>query len=100
MPNWLRNGVLTGSQRSLELSISVEFRLPVAVGMPGVPLLTPPASVTVPVVSPVITAASFLPSMVMVTSCAVPSTVVAVNVSVSVCPTLSACTAALLLSSE
>ena len=46
-----------------------------------------------------ITAASLAPLMVMVTSCAVPSTVVAVNVSVSVCPTLSACTAALPLSS-
>ena len=73
--------------------------MPVAVGVPGVPLLTPPASMTVPLVAPLITAASLAPLMVMVTSWAVPSTVVAVNVSVSVCPTLSACTAALLLSS-
>ena len=36
--------------------------------------------------APLITAASFLPLMVMVTSCSVPSTVVAVNVSVSVSP--------------
>ena len=79
--------------------MSVEFRLPVAVGVPGVPLLTPPASVTAPLVTPLITAVSLVPLMVMVTSCAVPSTVVAVNVSVSVCPTLSACTSALLLSS-
>ena len=86
MPNWLRNGVLTGSQRSLGLSTSVEFRSPVAVGVPGVPLLTPPASVTDPLAAPLITAASLVPLMVMVTSCWVPSTVVAVNVSVSVSP--------------
>ena len=79
------------------LSTSVEFRLPVAVGVPGVPLATPPASVTDPLAAPLITAASLAPLMVMVTSCGVPSTVVAVNVSVSVCPTLSACTVALLL---
>ena len=65
----------------------------------GVPLATPPASTTLPVMLPVITAASLAPSMVIVTSCAVPSTVVTVNVSVRVWPTLSACTAALLLSS-
>ena len=63
------------------------------------PLATPPASVTAPVAVPVITAASLAPLMVMVTTCAVPSTVVTVKVSVSVWPTLSACTAALLLSS-
>ena len=63
------------------------------------PLATPPASITAPVAVPVITAASLAPLMVTVTSCAVPSTVVTVKVSVSVCPTLSACTAALLLSS-
>ena len=89
----------TAVQASFGLSTSVEFRSPVAVGVPGVPLATPPASITVPVAVPVITAASLAPLMVMVTSCAVPSTVMAVNVSVSVCPTLSACTAALLLSS-
>ena len=54
--------------------------------MPGVPLATPPASTTVPVKSPLITAASLAPLMVMVTTWAVPSTVVAVNVSVSVSP--------------
>ena len=70
-----------------------------SVGVPGVPLLTPPASVTLPDVVPLITAASLAPVMVMVTTCDVPSIVVAVKVSVSVCPTLSACTAALLLSS-
>ena len=70
-----------------------------AVGVPGVPLLTPPASVTLPDVVPLITAASLLPLMVMVTTCAVPSTVSAVKLSVSVAPALSACTAALLLSS-
>jgi hypothetical protein len=49
--------------------------------------------------TPLITATSLAPLMVMVTSCAVPSTVVAVNVSLSVCPTLSAYTVGLLLSS-
>ena len=93
--------VPTAVQASLGLlsSTSVEFRSPVAVGVPGVPLSTPPASITAPMKSPVITAASLVPLMVMVTSCWVPPTVVTVNVSVSVCPTLSACTAALLLSS-
>ena len=87
--------VPTAIQASLGLlpSTSVELRSPVAVGVPGVRLSTPPASTTVPMKSPLITAASFLPVMVMVTGCWVPSTVVAVNVSVSVCPTLSACTA-------
>ena len=63
------------------------------------PLATPPASVTDPLVTPPITAASLVPWMVMLTSWVVPSTVKAVNVSVSVSPTLSACTVALLLSS-
>ena len=82
--------VLTAVQASLGLSTSVELRSPVAVGVPGVPLVTPPSSITDPMKSPLITAASLPPVMVMVTSCAVPSTVVAVNVSVSVSPTLSA----------
>ena len=77
----------------------MELRSPVAVGVPGVPLSTPPASITDPLATPLITAASLAPLMVMVTSWAVPSTVKAVNVSVSVCPTLSACTAGLSLSS-
>ena len=77
----------------------MELRLPVAVGMPGVPLATPPASTTVPLVSPLITAASFCAAMVMVTTCAVPSTVSAVKLSVSVAAPLSACTAGLLSSS-
>ena len=93
--------VPTAIQASLGLlpSTSVELRSPVAVGVPGVRLSTPPASTTGPMKSPLITAASFLPLMVMVTSCWVSPTVVTVNVSVSVCPTLSACTAGLLLSS-
>ena len=45
------------------------------------------------------TAASLLPLIVIVMTCDVPSAAVTVNVSVSVCPLLSACTAALLLSS-
>ena len=46
---------------------------------------------------PVITAASLVPLMVTVICCAVPSCVWTVKVSVSVPPTLSASTAALLL---
>ena len=61
---------------------------------PGVVLLTPPASVTSPAVSPVMVAASFCAWIVTVTSCAVPSAVSAVKVSVSVSAPLSACTAA------
>ena len=38
-------------------------------GVPGVPLSTPPASTTAPLVTPLITAASLVPWMVMVTSC-------------------------------
>ena len=68
-------------------------------GVPGVPLATPPASVTLPDVVPLITAASFCAEMVMVTSCAVPSAVSAVKLSVSVAVPLSACTSALLSSS-
>ena len=41
--------------------------LPEAVGVPGMPLLTPEASVTSPVLSPPIVAASFVPVIVMVT---------------------------------
>ena len=93
------SGVATTFQASVGLSTSVEFRSPVAVGVPGVPLLTPPASVTDPLTAPLIAAASLAPLMVMVTTWKVPSTVVAVKLSVSVCPTLSACTVALLLSS-
>ena len=58
---------------------------------------TPPSSITLPAVAPLITAASLAPLMVTVTSWAVPSTVATVNVSVRVSPTLSACTAGLLL---
>ena len=92
-------GKLTTSQASFGLSTSVKLRSPVAVGVPGVPLATPPASTTAPVVSPLITAASLVPLMMMMTTFEVPSTVVTVNVSLSICPTLRACTSALLLSS-
>ena len=83
--------VPTAIQASLGLlpSTSMELRSPVAVSVPGVLLLTPPSSTTASMKSPLITAASFLPVMVMVTSCWAPSTVVTVNVSVSVCPKLS-----------
>ena len=47
---------------------------PAAVGVPGAPLATPPASVSVPGGAPRITAASFAPLMVMFTVFAVPST--------------------------
>ena len=79
------------------LSTSVSVSVPVAVGVPGVALSTPPASITEPVVVPEMMAASLLPLMVTVTTWAVPSTVVTVKVSVSVSPTLSACTALLAL---
>ncbi len=72
------------------LSTSVSVSVPVAVGVPGVPLATPPASTTVPLEVPEITAASLLPSMVTVTICWVPSAVVTVKVSVRWPPTLSA----------
>ncbi len=75
--------------------MSVSVSVPVAVGLPYLALATPPASITAPVLVPEMTAASLLPLMVTVTTCAVPSTVVTVNVSVSVSPTLSACTARL-----
>ncbi len=70
-----------------------------AVGVPGVALATPPASIAVPVVVPEMMAASLWPLIVTVTTFAVPSMVVTVKVSVSVLPALSACTALLALSS-
>ena len=48
------------------LSTSVSVSVPVAVGVPGVPLATPPASMTEPVNVPVITAASLTPVMLKV----------------------------------
>ena len=71
--------------------------VPVAVCVPGVALTTPRISVTEPVVVPEMMAASLLPLMVIVTTWGVPSTVVTVKVSVSVPPTLSACTTLLAL---
>ncbi len=52
------------------------------------------SSVTLPVASPPITAASLTPVIVMVTLCVVPSSDVTVNVSVSVSPAPSAWIAA------
>ncbi len=72
---------------------------PVAVGVPGMAFATPPASTTCPVLVPPITAASLAPLIVTVTTCAVPSAVVTVKLSVSVAPTLSACTVGIALSS-
>jgi len=71
--------------------------VPLAVGVPAMALATPLASVTPPLVVPPMTAASFMPLMVTVTTWAVPSAVVTVKVSVRVWPTFSACTAALAL---
>ena len=81
----------------MALSTSVANKSPVTVGVPGVPLATPPASTTVPALLPVITAASLVPLIVTVTTFAEPSAANTVNVSVSVPPTLSACTAAFAL---
>ena len=89
----------TAVQTSFGLSRSEELRSPVAVGVPGVTVVEPAGLHHRPGDRPVITAASLAPLMVMVTSCWVPSTVKAANVSVSVCPTLRACTAGLSLSS-
>ena len=74
----------------------VSVSVPVAVGVPGV---SQPASITEPVVVPKMKAASLLPWMAMVSTCAVPSMVVTLKVSVRVSQTLSACTAQLALSS-
>src|SRR3569833_526471 len=75
---------------ALELSTSADVRVPVAVAVPGVPLPTPPASTTLQPVTPLMTAASLRPSIVTVTSCAVPSSEYTVNVSRMDSPTLSA----------
>jgi hypothetical protein len=60
-----------------------------------VALATPPASVTAPVLVPLMMAASLLPVMVTVTVCVVPSAVVTVKVSLSVADAAKACTEAL-----
>jgi hypothetical protein len=73
--------------------------MPLVVGVPGISLLNPPAVVTDPVVSPVITAASLVPWIVMSICCVVPSIEDTLNRSCSVSPTLSALTVRLLLSS-
>ena len=78
-------------------STSAAVNVPVAVGVPGVALATPPASRTAPMVVPEITAASLLPVIVTVTSCAVPSAAFTVNVSFKVAAATNACTVALLL---
>ena len=80
-------------------STSVDVKVPVAVGVPEMALLTPPASITVPVLVPMITAASFTPVIVTTTFCvAVPSWLVTTNVSVTCWPKANACTVALVLS--
>ena len=80
-------------------STSVEVSVPDVVAVPGVPFATPPASVTWPVLSPAITAASLAPRIVIVTVCCVPSAAVTVKVSCSVAVPVSASTAGLVLSS-
>ena len=71
MPKPLTVGVavVTAWKVLAGLSTSVSVSVPLAVGVP-VPLLTPPASVTVPPMVPEITAASLAPLMVIVTVCA------------------------------
>src|SRR5439155_23429230 len=71
-------------------SSALSVKVPLAAGAPSVPLLTPPASTTDPAEVPEITAASFDPLIVIVTVCAVPSSVSTVNVSVVLWPLLSA----------
>ena len=90
-------GLTTGKNATGILLTSISVNVPVAVSVPSVVLSVPPASVTVPVVVPEITAPSFAPLIVTVTTCAVPSTDVTVIVSVRVCPPFNACTVALLL---
>ena len=51
--------VLGGSSTSMSVSV------PVAVGVPGVALATPPASITEPVAVPEMMAASLVPLMVI-----------------------------------
>ena len=63
-------------------STSVALSNPIATGSPATALLIPPASFTVPVVVPVITAASFVPAMLTVTTLLEPSEVVTVKLSV------------------
>ena len=82
-------GELT-TMKVFRLSTSVLIKSPVAVGVPTVVLFTPPASKTGPEVVPVITALSFVPAILTVTTCEVPSTELTVKVSVSVLPTFKA----------
>ena len=88
----------TAWKASVALSTSVASRSPVTVGVPSVALATPPASMTVPMLVPVIVAASLLPLIVTVTSFVVPSALRTVKLSVSaVLLVLSACTVGLAL---
>ena len=65
------------------LSTSVSIKVPVAVCVPAIALATPLASVTAPVLAPVITAASLVPLMVIFTAPAVPSMLVTAKVSLT-----------------
>ena len=49
------------------LSTSVSVSAPVATEVPEVPLARPPASIKLPVIAPLITAASFVPLIVTIT---------------------------------
>ena len=60
--------VEAANHRSGVLSTSAAARSADAVGVPAVPLATPPSSITVPVAVPVIVAASLRPVMLIVTS--------------------------------
>jgi hypothetical protein len=68
------------------LSTSVSVSVPVAVGVPAAVLLTPPASITVPLIVPATEAGSFEPSILMVTDDIVPSALVTAKLSVYVWP--------------
>ena len=72
---------MTGVNVFGALSTSVSVSLPLAVGLP---CSLQSGSVTEPVMQPWMMAGSFVPWMVIVTTCAVPSMVVTVKVSVRV----------------
>ena len=82
---------------SFTASTSLIINVPLAVAVPSAALSNPPASVTSPVLVPVMIALSLVPLMVTVTVCGVPSAVVTTKVSIRVASAPSACTVALLL---
>ena len=63
----------TATKVTEDVSGSNSVSEPVAVGVPGTAFATPPASMTEPVVVPLIVAGSSVPRMLMVTDEVVPS---------------------------